>query len=85
MAKTRLNINLDDELADFVKIFAAENRISVTEIFRQYISALKYRAEKNVGKKVLPHSASDKAMADVQKKLQNGTAVWHGYNEVFGE
>ncbi len=82
MPKTRLNITLDDELADFVKIFAAENRISVTEIFRQYISALKCRAE---NRKIFPHSAFHKAMADVQKKLQNGTAIWHNYNEVFGE
>jgi len=85
MAKARLNISLDEELADFVKIFAAENRISVTEIFRQYISVLKRSTEKNVGKNVLPHSAFDKAMADVKKKIQNGTVVWHSYDEVFGE
>jgi len=85
MPKIRLNITLDDELADFVKIFAAENRISVTEIFRQYISALKCRAEKDNRKNFFPNSAFHKAMADVQKKLQNGTAIWHNYNEVFGE
>jgi hypothetical protein len=85
MAKTRLNISLDEELVDFVKIFAAENRMSVTEIFKQYLSMLKCHAEKHVGKKVLPHSAFHKAMADVQRKLRDGTAVWHSYDEVFGE
>ncbi len=85
MAKTRLNISLDEELVDFVKIFAAENSVSVTEIFKQYLSALKFRAEKDGGKEILPHSAFHKAMADVQKKLRDGTAVWRSYDEVFGE
>ena len=78
-------IELKIKLPDFVKTFAAENRISVTEIFRQYISALKYRAEKDAGKNVDSQSAFDKAMTDVRNKLQNGTAVWHSYNEVFGK
>ena len=29
MAKTRLNVSLDQDLADFAKVFAAENRTSV--------------------------------------------------------
>ena len=41
MAKTRINVSLDPDLAKFAKVFAAENRTSVAEMFTQYLLALK--------------------------------------------
>jgi hypothetical protein len=35
MPKTRLNVNLDRDLADFAEVFAAENRTSVAEMVNQ--------------------------------------------------
>ena len=32
MAKTRLNVSLDQDLAGFAKVFAAENRTSVVDM-----------------------------------------------------
>ncbi len=81
-AKARLNISLDKELADFARIFAAENRISVTEIVTQYLSALKKQTDKQGAVKT---SSFHKAMAEVQKRLREGSAVWYDYDEVFGE
>lgn len=43
MAKTRLNISLDRDLAEFARVFAAENRISVADMITQYLLALKRR------------------------------------------
>ena len=34
MPKTRLNVSLDQDLADFAKAFAAENRTSVADMGR---------------------------------------------------
>ena len=85
MSKTRLNISLDQDLADFAKIFATENRTSVAEIITQYLLALKRRAEGENTEKILAHPAFEKAMQHVQRKLRNGTAEWHSYEEVFGE
>lgn len=85
MTKTRLNISLDQDLADFAKIFASENRTSVAEIITQYLLSLKRRAEGENTEKILAHPAFEKAMQDVQRKLRNGTAEWHSYKEVFGE
>lgn len=85
MPKTRLNISLDQDLADFAKIFATENRTSVAEIITQYLLSLKRRAEGENTEKILSHPAFEKAMQDVQRKLHAGTAEWHSYNEVFGE
>ncbi len=37
MPKTRINISIDQDLADFAKIFAMENRTSVAEMVTQYL------------------------------------------------
>jgi len=85
MSKTRLNVSLDQDLADFAKVFAAENRTSVAEIITQYLLSLKRRVEGEDVEKILAHPAFEKALQDAQRKLQDGTTVWHSYDEVFGE
>ena len=85
MSKTRLNVSLDQDLADFAKIFAAENRTSVAEILTQYLLSLKRRVEGEDIEKILAHPAFGEAMQDAQRKLQDGSAIWHSYDEVFGE
>lgn len=85
MPKTRINISLDQDLADFAKVFAAENRTSVAEMVTQYLLALKRRAEAGHMKTILENPAFQQAMEDVQAKLRAGTAEWHSYDEVFGD
>ena len=85
MTKTRINVSLDQDLADFAKLFAAENRISVADMITQYILTLKRRVEGDNIEKILANPIFQKAMKDVQNKLKNGTAQWHSYDEVFGD
>ncbi|MEA2109928.1 MAG: DUF6364 family protein [Pseudomonadota bacterium] len=85
MSKTRLNVSLDRDLAEFAKIFAAENRTSVADMITQYLLSLKRRADGQQMEKVLSHPAFQQAMEDAQNKLRTGTAQWHSYDEVFGE
>ena len=85
MPKTRLNVSLDKDLAEFAKVFAAENRTSVADIVTQYLLVLKRRVEGEYIEKILAHPAFQKAMEDAQAKLRNGTAEWHSYDEVFGD
>lgn len=85
MSKTRINISLDEDLADFARIFAAENRTSVAEVITQYLLTLKRRVEGQGTEKILSHPAFIKAMEEAQDKLRNGTAKWHSYDEVFGD
>ena len=83
MSKTRLNISLDRDLAEFAKDFAAKNRTSVANIVTQYLMALKRRVEGKYIETILGHPAFQQAMEDAQAKLRAGTAQWHSYNEVF--
>ena len=85
MSKTRINISLDQDLADFAKIFATENRTSVADVITQYLLSLKRRVEGQSTEEILSHPAFVKAMEEAQEKLRNGTAQWHSYDEVFGD
>ncbi len=85
MTKTRINISLDQDLAEFVRFFAAENRISVADLFTQYLLSLKRRSEGQRVEIILSNPAFYKAMEDAQAKLRDGTAKWHSYEDAFGD
>jgi hypothetical protein len=85
MHKTRINVSLDQDLAEFAKVFAAENRTSVADMVTQYLLALKRRVEGESMEKILAHPIFQQAMEDAQAKLRTGTAQWHSYDEVFGD
>lgn len=83
MPKTRINISLDQDLADFAKIFAQENRISVADMVTQYLLTLKRRIEGQDCERILSHPAFLEAMELAQTRLKDGSAKWHSYDEVF--
>ncbi len=83
MPKTRINISLDQDLADFVKVFAAENRTSVADIMTQYLLTLKRRIEGQDSERILSHPAFQEAMEVAQGKLKDGSAEWYSYDEAF--
>ena len=83
MPKTRINISLDQDLADFAKVFAAENRTSVADIVTQYLLTLKRRIDGQDTEHILSHPAFQEAMEQAQIKLKDGSAKWHSYDEVF--
>jgi len=85
MPKTRLNVSLDQDIAEFAKVFAAENRTSVADMVTQYLLALKRRVEGEYMEQIFAHPAFQQAMEDAQAKLRSGTAEWHSYDEVFGD
>ena len=85
MAKTRLNLSLDQDLVDFAKLFAAENRTTVAEVITQYLLGLKRRAQGDPTEKILAHPAFHEAMEDVQARLRSGRAEWHSFDEVFSD
>ncbi len=84
MPKTRVNISMDQDLADFAKFFAKENRTSVADMMTQYLLTLKRKVEGQDTERILSHPAFQEAMEQAQAKLRNGTAKFHSYDEVFG-
>ena len=85
MAKTRINISLDQDIADFARIFATENRITVSDLMTQYLLSLKRKVEGRDMEVILDEPAFQAAMQEALTRLQDGSAVWHTCDEVFGD
>ena len=85
MSKTRLNISLDQDLVDFVKVYVKENRTTVANVVTQLILALKRQAQGDSMEIILSDPDFHKALLDVQSRLRNGTAKWHTFKKVFGD
>ena len=68
MPKTRFNVSLDHDLAEFAKVFAAENRTTVADMVTQYLLALKRRVEGENTEKILAHPAFQQADWDESDK-----------------
>ena len=85
MLKTRLNISTDKDLADFIKIYAAENRTTIANIVTQYILSIKRRVEGEKTDEILSNPVFNESMIEAQAKLQNGESTYHSYDNVFGD
>jgi hypothetical protein len=81
--KTRINVSIDPDLADFARDFAAENRTTVADIVTQYFLTLKRKTEGESVQEILAHPAFAAAMEESQQKLRSGDAKWLTYDEVF--
>ncbi len=85
MPKTRLNISLDQDLVDFVKVYVRENRTTVADVITQFVLALKRQTEGTGMEIILSDPDFHRALLDVQCRLRDGTTKWHTFEEVFGE
>ncbi len=85
MAKTRLNISLDQDLADFIKVYVQENRTTVADVVTQFILTLKRHVHGDSMEIILSDPDFHKTLVNVQSNLRNGTAEWHTFDEVFDD
>ncbi len=83
MPKTKLNLSLDQDLADFAKAFAAENRTSVAEVINQYLLNLKRQVSGESVTEILAHPAFLRALEETRTKLRKGKVEWQSFEEVF--
>ena len=85
MPKTRLNISLDQDLVDFIKVFVQENRTTVADVITQFLLALKQQAQGNSMEIIFSNPDFHKALIEVQSRLRDGTAKWHTFDDVFSD
>jgi hypothetical protein len=85
MSKTRLNISLDQDLAEYIKIYAQENRTTTSEVITQFILGLKRRRQGDSMDIIYSNPDFYKAVLDVQNRLKDGLAEWYSFDEVFGD
>lgn len=83
MSKTRLNLSLDPDLVEFIKVYAKENRTTVADVVTQYLLALKRRSQGDPTDMILTNPDFYLALVEAQQKLKSGKARWHDFDEVF--
>ena len=85
MPKARLNISLDQDLVDFVKVYVRENRTTVADVITQFVLALKRQAQGDSMEIILSDPGFHKALLNIQSRLRDGKAKWYSFEEVFGD
>lgn len=85
MTKTRLNISIDYDLADFIKIYAQENRTTASEVITQFILGLKRRTHRQHTDTIFADPEFAQALTEVQTRIKEGSAQWHTFEEVFSD
>ncbi len=85
MSKTRLNISLDQDIAEYIKIYAQENRTTTSEIITQFILGLKRRSQGDSMDLIYANPDFHKAVLDVQNRIKDGSSDWYSFDEVFAD
>ena len=83
MTKGKINITLDKDLIEYAKIYAEEQRTSVSEIFTQFILNLKRAKENNPTEVILSDPDFKESLLDTIKRIRSGKIKWYDYKEVF--
>ncbi len=85
MPKTRLNISLDQDLVEFFKVYARENRTTIAGVITQFLLALKQKTQGDSMEIILSNPHFHSALIDVQSRLRKGTSEWYTFEQVFGD
>ena len=83
MHKTKLNVTVDRDLIDYIKIYAEEQRTSVSEIITQFILNLKRVKEDEPIELILSDPKFKESLLKTIMRIRSGKIKWHKYNEVF--
>ena len=83
MHKGKVNITLDEDLIEYIKSYAEEQRTTVSEIFTQFVLTLKRTVVNEPTEIILADPIFRKSLLDTISKIRAGKMKWFKYNEVF--
>ena len=83
MQKGKINITLDKDLIEYAKIYAEEQRTSVSEIFTQFVLNLKRTRENDPTEVILADPDFKKSLLQTISRIRSGKVKWFRYKEVF--
>jgi 16S rRNA G966 N2-methylase RsmD len=83
MPKSKINITMDQDLVEYIKSYAEEQRTSVSEIFTQFILNLKRAKINDPTDIILADPDFRDSLIETIMKLRSGQVKWHKYEEVF--
>jgi len=83
MPKGKLNITLDGDLIEYVKIYAEQQRTTVSEVFTQFVLNLKRIKEQNPTEIIFSDPEFMESLMQTVSKIKTGDMKWFKYDEVF--
>ncbi len=83
MHKGKVNITLDEDLIEYIKSYAEEQRTTVSEIFTQFVLNLKRTVVNEPTEMIIADPNFKESLLDTISKIRAGKMKWFKYNEVF--
>jgi len=83
MPKSKINITMDQDLIEYVKAYADEQRTSVSEVFTQFILNLKRSKSKEPTDIILADPDFRDSLLQTIERIKSGDVRWNKYKEVF--
>ena len=83
MAKRKINITMDDDLIEYAKLYAAQQRTTLSEVFSQFILTLKCVREDDPTETIMGDPLFRESLLKTISRIQSGDVKWLGYKAVF--
>lgn len=83
MPKGKINITMDQDLIEYAKVYASEQRTTVSEVFSQFVLNLKRIREDDPMQIILSDEDFKKSLIDTVSRIRSGQVKWSEYEEVF--
>ena len=83
MAKTKLNITIDEDLIEFSKLYANEQRTTVSELVSQFLLNLKRTKSQDPTEIIISDPQFNDSLLETISRIRQGREKWLTYDEVF--
>jgi len=83
MAKGKINVTMDEDLIEYAKVYASEQRTTVSEVFSQFILNLKRYKESDATEVILADPDFRETLMETISRIKSGKVKWARYEEVF--
>ena len=83
MAKNKLNITLDQDLIEFSKLYATEQRTTVSELISQFLLNLKRTKSLDPTEVIISDPEFNDSLLETISRIRNCKEKWLSYKDVF--
>lgn len=83
MPKGKMNITMAQDLIEYAKIYANEQRTTVSEVFSQFVLNLRRVKENDPTEIILGDPDFRDSLLETMTRIQSGDVQWSRYDEVF--
>ena len=83
MPKSKINITMDQDLIEFAKTYAEDQRTTVSEVFTQFVLNIRRIQREDPTEFILADPKFRDSLLETISQIRAGKNKWHKYEEVF--